>query len=178
MKRSLWGVAILGLSVVACGTPSAQPTGSAAANPTGSAAANPTASSGSPASAAVTAFCTALDAHVANVTALRDFDPATSSVDQLKTAAAKARTTLNVLKAAIGPAGAIAYFADDDFPDFQGTALLDEIERLPTGATPQEVKQMLDAYAWPDPVATDQLAFYAKVRGAVCTNAPNPSAAS
>ena len=172
MERALWVVAILGLSVVACGTPSAQPTGSAAANPT--------ASSGSAASAdpAITTFCTALDAHAANVTALRDFDPATSSVDQLKTAAAKARTTLNVLKAAIAPAGVIAYFADDDFPDFQGTALLDEIERLPTGATPQEVKGMLEAYGWPDPVATDQLAFYAKVRAAVCTNAPNPSAAS
>ena len=170
MERALWVVAILGLSVAACGTPSAQPTGSAAANPT--------ASSGSAASAdpATLTFCTALDAHAANVTALRDLDPATLSVDQVKTAAAKARTTIKVLFAAVGAAGLVPVYGDE-FERHPGTQLLDGIERLPNGATPQEVKQMLEAYAWQEGL-TGQLAFYARLREAVCTNAPNPSAAS
>ena len=177
MKRSRWVVAILGLSVVACGTPSAQPTASAAANPTASAVANPTPSKVPATSAAITAFCTALDAHASNLTALRDFDPATSSVDQLKTAAAKARTTLKVLGLAFGAVGVLAQY-DDEWERLHFNPLLDEIERLPSGVSAQEVKEMLEAYGWPEEFPTIELAFWAKLRGEVCTDAPTPSAAS
>ena len=158
MIRAIWALAILGLSLVACGTP-VTPTGS------GPTASSPSAGSANPAAA----LCAALDEHARKVAALGDLDPATSTVDDLKAAGAQAQPALTALAVAFAASGLQAQFGAQ-FQEIEGgsSGLLQAIQQLPTSASPDEVMGRLGAFGWPEPLSTDQEALFAELRDAAC----------
>ena len=159
MIRATCALAILVLSLAACGTPNPQATGAGpTASPPSAASANPGA-----------AFCAALDEHALKAAVLADLDPATSTLDEFKAAAADAQATLTALVIAFAASGLQAEFGHQ-LQQIQGPskAVSEAIEQLPAGATAEEMMDRLAGFGWPEPLITDQQVLFAELRDAAC----------